>query len=142
MRVAQGRYIRKLMVLHCNMVNPMYTSRGWHAEEELSMRNYRTKFEPPEIDEALIAAEGLSSDPEEQVEIAAVLMGIEAETVRQHRGSQKPQRNRSRFTLTTTRNGGLRKTPEVVVIKRRPRAAGPTPFRSTGPIDTARVQHL
>ena len=81
------------------------------------MPQYRTKFEPPEIDEALIAAEGLTSDPDEQVE------GIDPENVRSHRSSQKPQRGRSRFSLTTTRGGGLRKAPEVVVIKRRPRAA-------------------
>jgi len=87
------------------------------------MPQYRTKFEPPEIDEALIAAEGLTSDPDEQVEIAAALMGIDPENVRSHRSSQKPQRGRSRFSLTTTRGGGLRKAPEVVVIKRRPRAA-------------------
>lgn len=87
------------------------------------MRHYSTKYEPPEIEEALVAAEGLSSDADEQLEIAAALMGIDVETVRTHRSTHKPQRNRSRFTLTTTRDGSLRKAPEVVVIKRRPRAA-------------------
>ena len=87
------------------------------------MSQYRTKYEPPEIEEALVAAEGLSSDADEQLEIAATLMGIDIETVRAHRSTRQPQRNRSRFALTTTRDGSLRKAPEVVVIKRRPRAA-------------------
>jgi len=87
------------------------------------MRQYRTKHEPPELDEALAAAEGLTSDAEEQIEIAAALMGVDEETVRDYRSKRKPERNRSRFTLTTSRNGALRRAPEVVVIKRRPRAA-------------------
>jgi len=87
------------------------------------MSQYRTKYEPPALDEALAAAEGLTTDLEEQLEIAAALMGADLETVRKHRSSRKPTPGRSRFTVTTTRDGGLRKAPEVVVIKRRPRAA-------------------
>jgi len=85
------------------------------------MAGFRTKYEPPEIEEALIAAEGLTQDAEEQVEIAASLMGASLEEVRACRDQRK--RPASRFTLTSTRGGGLRTAPEVVVIKRRPRAA-------------------
>lgn len=87
------------------------------------MASFRTKYEPPEIEEALVAAEGLTDDSDEQLEIAAALMGVSIEEVRACRESRKPQRGRSRFTLTSTRNGGVRSAPEVVVIKRRPRAA-------------------
>lgn len=87
------------------------------------MAQYRTKYEPPEMEEALAAAEGLSQEPEEQLEIVASLMGLDLEEVRSWHAQRKPPRARSRFTLTTTRKGVPRSAPEVVVLKRRPRAA-------------------
>lgn len=87
------------------------------------MAGFRTKYEPPGLEEALVAAEGLTQDPQEQLEIAASLMGVAIEEVRACRDKRKRSLSSSRFTLTTTRGGGLRAAPEVVVIKRRPRAA-------------------
>ena len=42
----------------------------------------RTKREPPSIEEALFAAEGLADDLESRIEIAAGLMGVPVEEVR------------------------------------------------------------
>ncbi len=67
----------------------------------------RVRHEPPTIEEALFAAEGLTDDAAQQIEIAATLMNVSAEEVaplvrrRQRRqqeivpgrGGQRPQRS-------------------------------------------------
>ena len=42
----------------------------------------RVREDPPTIEEALIAAESLTGDPTERVEIAAALMGVSVDEVR------------------------------------------------------------
>lgn len=42
----------------------------------------RVRHEPPTLDEAIIAATGLSDDPQQQAEIAAELMGLPVAEVR------------------------------------------------------------
>jgi len=91
------------------------------------MSRYTTKYEPPEAEEALTAAEGLTADAEEQLVLAAALMGSDVETMREHRQQRKSRPQLSSFSLTNAGTSatarGPRKAPEVVVIKRRPRAA-------------------
>jgi hypothetical protein len=41
-----------------------------------------TRYEPPGIEEAIVAAQGLAEDLESQIEIAASLMGMSEEAVR------------------------------------------------------------
>jgi hypothetical protein len=67
----------------------------------------RVRHEPPTVEEALFAAEGLTNDLHQQIEIAAALMNVPAEDVaplvrrrqRQQqeivpgRGGQRPQRS-------------------------------------------------
>jgi hypothetical protein len=49
---------------------------GW------SWRPPRVRHEPPTLDEAIAAAQGVTADPHHQIEIAASLMGISVEIVR------------------------------------------------------------
>lgn len=51
----------------------------------------RVRKEPPTIEEAVAAAEGLSSDPNAQVEIAAGLMGVSEDEVRPHIPRRAPR---------------------------------------------------
>jgi hypothetical protein len=44
--------------------------------------NRKTRIEPPTLDEAIYAAQGLSSDPGEQTRIASALMGLPEAEVR------------------------------------------------------------
>jgi hypothetical protein len=50
----------------------------------------RVRCEPPSITEALIAARGLTTDADEQVEIAAALMNLSADEVRPHLQNMPP----------------------------------------------------
>jgi hypothetical protein len=46
--------------------------------------NRRTRQEPPTLDEAIFAAQGLGRTPDEQAAIAAMLMGVTEAEVRPH----------------------------------------------------------
>lgn len=93
-------------------------------------KRYKTKYEPPELDEALYAAEGLTDDLEEQVRIAASLMGVstaeaaEAQRLRAERPEPEPTYN-SRTPSSSQgrghRSGRSSGEPEVVVIHKRGR---------------------
>ncbi len=52
----------------------------------------RVRREPPTIDEAIYAAQGLAFDVDSQVEIAAGLMGVPEEEVRAHLAKIMPRR--------------------------------------------------
>ncbi|MBA1156975.1 hypothetical protein [Microvirga mediterraneensis] len=90
-------------------------------------RNRRvTRVEPPVLEEAIIAAQGLTDDIESQVEIAAQLMGLPEDEVRPvvlksaplpRRSERLPER-----VLMPERADG----PKVVVVERkRPRLVMP-----------------
>ena len=68
----------------------------------------------PTIEEALIAAESLASDPSQRAEIAATLMGVPVEEVKALAAKQAA-RTRGRASLVTGR------TRAVVVEYKRPR---------------------
>lgn len=81
-----------------------------------AMQSRRTRSEPPTLDEAIFAAQGLSDDIEGQTEIAATLMGLQHAEVRPHvqvaasRGQHRPREATSlRPSRRTT----------VVVVERR-----------------------
>ncbi len=76
----------------------------------------KVRYEPPTIEEAIAAASDLSSDVENQIEIAAGLMGVPPEEIRPHIRKASPVR-----PVTTIVSG--RRT---VVVERtvRRRAAG------------------
>ncbi len=74
----------------------------------------RVRKEPPTIDEALIAADAIASDPAQKIEIAASLIGAPLEDVKAYAARQLAQ-TRGRSTLVTGR------TRAVVVEYKRPR---------------------
>jgi hypothetical protein len=74
----------------------------------------RVRKEPPTMDEALIAAEAMTSDPQAKIELAASLIGAPIEDVKAYAATQAAQ-NRGRSTLVAGR------TRAVVVEYKRPR---------------------
>ena len=76
----------------------------------------RVRFEPPTLDEALAAAQGLAADPEQQVAIVAGLMGAPEDQVGAHVLSAIPKRTMPR----PVRDGAApTRSPPVVVVRRR-----------------------
>ena len=78
----------------------------------------RVRKEPPTIEEALIAAEAMTDDPAQRVEIAASLMGVSHDEVKALAAKQHAQ-SRGRATLVNGR------TRAVVVEYKRPRSIRP-----------------
>jgi hypothetical protein len=52
-------------------------------KKKLDLTKVRTRYEPPTLEEAILAAQGLSSDIEHQVAIACELIGRPEDEVRQ-----------------------------------------------------------
>ena len=64
------------------------------AKRSASTSTRRTRVEPPTLDEAIYAAQGLSDDPAEQTRIAAALTGIpEADVKARVLQSVRPERS-------------------------------------------------
>ena len=77
----------------------------------------RTRYDPPGLDEAIAAAQGLTDQVESQIAIAAQLVGLSEDDIRNRVLMAHAQANQSRSALTRGRQS------EVVIIKRRsPRA--------------------
>ncbi len=81
-------------------------------ENEVGTR--RVRKEPPTLEEALIAAEAMTSDPSQKVEIAASLIGAPVEDVQAY-ATRLSAQTRGRPTLVSGR------TRAVVVEYKRPR---------------------
>lgn len=78
--------------------------------------NYRTRYEPPTLDEAVFAAQGMSDVISEQIEIVAMLMGVsQEEASRCVMQRSRPQRTIAR-TVMSRRTG----TERTVVVERKP----------------------
>jgi 2-phospho-L-lactate guanylyltransferase (CobY/MobA/RfbA family) len=73
----------------------------------------RTRHDPPDLDEAIAAAQGLTDQVDSQVEVAAQLTGLPEEDVRRRVLMTQAQPGRSRPAPARGRQ------TEVVVIKRR-----------------------
>ena len=86
------------------------------VKKKLDLTKVRTRVEPPTLEEAIIAAQGLTSDVEHQVAIASELTGKPEEEVRQ---VAQRMRSSSHRSISTGRSGPQR---PVVVEKRSPRA--------------------
>jgi hypothetical protein len=78
----------------------------------------RVRYEPPTLDEAIFAAQGMSENPTTQVEMVASLMGVPEEEVRARVLAQAPSRGATQQVVMTTRNGTQR---SVVVQRKTPR---------------------
>jgi hypothetical protein len=77
----------------------------------------RVRHDPPTLAEAIAAARDLTDERDQQVEIAASLMGVPREQVVAELAKIKPQpRVSSSVAFTTTRTG----VPRAVVVERKP----------------------
>lgn len=77
----------------------------------------RVRNDPPTLEEAIIAASGLTDDLEGQIEIASSLMGLPAEKVRTEVMKSRAQR-KTIDTLAVSSRGRAR---TVIVERRAPR---------------------
>ena len=85
----------------------------------------RTRYDPPGLDEAIAAAQGLTDEIESQIAIAAQLIGLPEDEIRGRVLMAQAQTRQSRPALARGRQ------TEIVVIKRRgPRATGAAPPRN------------
>ncbi len=85
-------------------------------KKKLDLSKVRTRYEPPTLEEAIFAAQGLTTDIEHQVTIARELTGEPEDDVRQVAQRMRPSPYRS---ITVERVSPRR---PVVVEKRGPRA--------------------
>ena len=77
----------------------------------------RVRHEPPTLDEAIVAAQSPTNDVDQQVAIAAGLMGIPEDEVRPA-VLQAPRSRWDQGTTVRTRAGGPQRRPVVVVERR------------------------
>ena len=73
----------------------------------------RVKSEPPTLDDAIFAARGLTDNVQQQVEIAASLMGLPEDEVRP--AVLKSAQGAKQLTLVQPTNG---RAPRTVVVER------------------------
>jgi hypothetical protein len=80
----------------------------------------RVRRDPPTVEDAVLAAQGLTDEPGEQVEIVASLMEISAEEARGAvlRMAQRKDVNRITIAARPTRPGQF-SGPRAVVVERR-----------------------
>jgi hypothetical protein len=94
----------------------------------------RVRNEAPTLAEAIIAAQGLSDEPEEQIGIAAALMGLPHDQVRAELLKLVPTRKDALKSVVFT---GPASTPRTIVVERKPSrrvipAAASATRRATG----------
>ena len=83
----------------------------------------RVRHEPPTIEEALAAAEDLTSIPQQQAEIAAGLMGMTVEEIRPRVRAKPAASGTRRLALDRTAAPGSR---GVLVVERKTRRVSRT----------------
>jgi hypothetical protein len=76
----------------------------------------RVRFDPPTLKEAIVAAQGLTDDLDQQAEIAAALMALPIEDARAELAKMAPPRNSAQIVTSSGRNGGAR----TVIVERKP----------------------
>ena len=83
----------------------------------------RVRRDPPTVEDAVLAAQGLTDEPGEQAEIVASLMQISAEEARGAvmRMAQRKDVNRITVATRSTRPGQVNGARAIVVERRAPR---------------------
>lgn len=76
----------------------------------------KVRHDPPTLREAIIAAQGLTSEVEQQAEIAAGFMDVPVEQVRAELARMLPPRNSAHIVAASGREGGAR----TVIVERKP----------------------
>jgi hypothetical protein len=96
----------------------------------------RVRHDPPTIEEALIAASGLTDDPEGQVEIAASLMELPKDEIRaqlqkMQQAQQAEAAKSARMSIGTVAVTSRTGAPRAVIVERKPsrRVVGVKPVR-------------
>ena len=100
----------------------------------------RVRQDLPTLAEAIAAAQGLTDDVDQQVEIAAMLMGVdvaealvEAKKLGSERGATltvvAPTRDRGPRTVVVERRSSRRLVPRDVAVRDMPRSAAPSGSR-------------
>ena len=80
----------------------------------------RVRRDPPTIDEAVLAAQGLTDEVSEQTDIVASLMHISADEARGAVLRLVQPKNTARLTITSrSSRPGQASTPRAVVVERR-----------------------
>ncbi|WP_036259034.1 hypothetical protein [Methylocapsa aurea] len=75
----------------------------------------RVRYDPPTLKEAIIAAQGLTDQLLQQVEIAAALMDLPVEEVRAVLLKAAPSRKSEQIVTSS----GRERTPRTVVVERK-----------------------
>jgi hypothetical protein len=75
----------------------------------------RVRHDPPTLKEAIIAAQGLSDQLQDQIEIAASLMDLPVEAVRGEVLKSAPSRTAARIVAPVSREG----TTRSVIVERK-----------------------
>ena len=88
----------------------------------------RVRREPPTIEEAILAAQGLTDDTQAQIEIAAGLMGVTEDEVRPHLARMNRLRNAPVAAPASVITG-----KRTVVVERKVRAPGARPLITLSP---------
>jgi hypothetical protein len=76
----------------------------------------RVRHDPPTLKEAIIAAQGLSDQIHDQIEIAAGLMDLPIEAVRAEVLKAAPQRGAARIVAPASKEGAA---PRTVIVERK-----------------------
>lgn len=79
---------------------------------------FRVRSELPTLDDAIFAAQGLTDNLDDQIEIVAVLMGLPKDEVRQRVPAPATARKSMNEVVTASRTGAWR---SVVVERKAPR---------------------
>lgn len=87
----------------------------------------RVRHDPPTLDEAIAAAQGLTDQLQQQAEIAAALMNVPVETVRAEILKRMPPRRSGRIVTSSGREG-LQRT---VIVERKTSRRIPAGTRTT-----------
>jgi hypothetical protein len=76
----------------------------------------RVRHDPPTLKEAIVAAQGLTTELQQQAELAAALMEVPVEEVRAELLKMAPAKNTTQIMASSGREGGAR----TVTVERRP----------------------
>jgi hypothetical protein len=76
----------------------------------------RVRRDPPTLEEAIAAAQGLSDELDEQIEIAAGFMALPVDIVRAEVLKSAKPTNTARIVVTPNREGAAR----TVIVERKP----------------------
>jgi hypothetical protein len=75
----------------------------------------RVRHDPPTLDEAIVAAQGLTDQVQQQAEIAAALMNVPVEAVRTELLKRMPPRGSEKIVTSSGREGAKR----TIIVERK-----------------------